>query len=121
MTRLVADSEHMDHVTILLARVCAARLDTGVPAEEFVRMVARLVDVAVAEAIEDHEEDRSTGAAAVVQTAAQTNTAETAARETPAAPSKLDSASPQAGQSGAELKNRRRMTPEQLATLRADY
>lgn len=54
-TRLIADSEHMDHVTILLARVCAARLDTTIAAEEFVRMVARLVDVAVAEAIEDAE------------------------------------------------------------------
>lgn len=54
-TRLIADSEHMDHVTILLARVCAARLDTTIKAEDFVRMVARLVDVAVAEAIEDHE------------------------------------------------------------------
>lgn len=55
MTRLTADSQEMDHVTILLARVCASRLDATIAAEDFVRMVARLVDVAVAEAIEDHD------------------------------------------------------------------
>jgi len=52
-SRLIADSEHMDHVTILLARVCAARLDPTIKAEDFVRSIARLVDVAIAEAIED--------------------------------------------------------------------
>lgn len=53
MTLVVADSDHFGHGQIMLARVCAARLDATIAAEEFVRMVARLVDVAVAEAIED--------------------------------------------------------------------
>lgn len=53
MSNFISDSENCDHVTILLARVCAARLDTSVAYDDFVRMVARLVDVAVAEAVED--------------------------------------------------------------------
>lgn len=150
MTRLIADSDHFGHGQILLARVCAGRLDATIAAEEFVRMVARLVDFAVAEAIEDlgpvphvrveskdrvpqrvadgFGESRSTGAAGAGSSA--DHQAQRAASEAPAAPSisTLPAAdrvyaapSAEGAESATGGVGRRRVTDADRAAIKADY